>query len=476
MADNKETFITPSLYTERGGTGLKHSGRRIFEEDNPDFSGQNKYKKIKEMTDDDPVVGAILYAIINILKGVKIKVEPYSDLPRHRADAEFLETCLEDMQTPMKSTVAQALSFIPYGFAIQEVVLKKRNGRHPLKMFNSKFNDGRIGWAKFAPRAQHTIEEWDISPHDDVLGVWQNLYYNTRRNKKTGRVFIPASEFIHYKIDTYNDNPEGKSALRNCLRPHTFKRRVEEIEGIGLERDLAGLPFMRLPSRVMSENATPSEKLIYEEAKNIIENIRNDEQAGLILPGDTDRSGNNLYSFELLSTGGQKQFDTSEIINRYDQRITMSFLADFILLGSDKVGSLSLADSKTSIFGQTLGVMLDEVTDKMTEHAVPQLFALNGNVSGDLPRITHVDVETPDLKELGAYIRNLASSGASLFPDDDLQDTLMEAANLPTKVVSLGGPPEDTPPSPQAPTRAAEGEPPEAGESFDQPSADTSGE
>ena len=48
------------------------------------------------------------------------------------------------------------------------------------------------------------------------------------------------------------------------------------------------------------------------------------------------------YDLKLLSTGGRRQFDTNAIIARYDARIAMSCLADFILLGHDKVGTLAL--------------------------------------------------------------------------------------------------------------------------------------
>lgn len=36
--------------------------------------------------------------------------------------------------------------------------------------------------------------------------------------------------------------------MRNAYRSWYFKRRIQEVEGIGIERDLAGLPVMYAPA------------------------------------------------------------------------------------------------------------------------------------------------------------------------------------------------------------------------------------
>lgn len=56
--------------------------------------------------------------------------------------------------------------------------------------------------------------------------------------------------------------------------------------------------------------------------ETIVRNIRRDETEGVVLPAG--------YKLELLSSGGTRQFDTNAIVNRYDTRIAMTVLADFI--------------------------------------------------------------------------------------------------------------------------------------------------
>lgn len=53
-----------------------------------------------------------------------------------------------------------------------------------------------------------------------------------------------------FRTESVKDNPEGRSILRNAYRSWYFKRRIQEIEAIGIERDLAGLPVIHAPERL----------------------------------------------------------------------------------------------------------------------------------------------------------------------------------------------------------------------------------
>jgi hypothetical protein len=50
-----------------------------------------------------------------------------------------------------------------------------------------------------------------------------------------------------FRTKSRKGSPEGKSILRNAYRSWYFKRRIQEIEGIGIERDLAGFPTLTAP-------------------------------------------------------------------------------------------------------------------------------------------------------------------------------------------------------------------------------------
>jgi hypothetical protein len=243
-------------------------------------------------------------------------------------------------------------------------------------------------------------------------------------------ITIPSWKFVHFKTTGRRGSPEGRSVLRNAYRPWFFKKRLEEIEAVGIERDLAGLPVAEVPARLLSSAASANEQALLETIKKIVRSIKVDEQMGVVWPLEYDSDGNKMYELKLMASPGTRSINTGEVIQRYDVRIATCVLADFILLGHEKVGSFALNSSKTSLFATALGAWLDSIAETLNEQAVPRLFALNG-LAGELPRIVHGDIETPDLKELGEYITKIAGAGALTLPDDGLERYLRRAASLP---------------------------------------------
>jgi hypothetical protein len=226
-------------------------------------------------------------------------------------------------------------------------------------------------------------------------------------------------------------NPEGRSVLRNAYRPWYYKKNIESIEGIGIERDLAGLPVAWVPPELLDISASADDKAILAEIKKIVRNIRRDEQEGIVFPLAYDESGHKIYDMTLLSTGGRRQFDTDGIVQRYDSRMAMTVLADFILLGTKNVGSFALSSSKTELFAVALGAWLNSIADVFNRYAVPRLFELNPFTVEALPKIVPGDIEAIPLDELGTYIAALAGAGMPLFPNEELEKYLLRLANLP---------------------------------------------
>jgi len=164
-----------------------------------------------------------------------------------------------------------------------------------------------------------------------------------------------------------------------------------------------------------------------------VRNIRRDEQEGIVYPLAYDpETGNLAYDLKLLSTGGRRQFDTNQIITRYDQRIAMTVLADFILLGHDKVGTQALSVSKIQLFSDSISAWLDNVADTFNRHAIPRLMRLNGWPEDDSPRMEYTPPRNVDIGVIAEYVSKLAGVGA-IIPDESLGQHLLELAGLPTE-------------------------------------------
>lgn len=411
--------------SELGRTGLEEYSGHIYEEFLPQLQGIRGVRTYKEMASNDPVINSILFAIEMLIRQVDWKVEPAGTNKAEIEAADFLESCMNDMSMTWQDTISEILSMLTFGWSYHEVVYKRRLGYRDNPDEASNFNDGRLGWAKMPIRAQETLYEWRYDDNGRLLGMAQQPppYFKILN--------IPLKKSLLFRTKVRKGNPEGRSILRGAYRAWYFKKNIETIEGIGIERDLAGLPMAWVPPELLEPSASADQKAILNEIKNIVRNVRRDEQEGIVFPLVYDDDGNKLYEFSLLSAGGKRQFDTDKVIQRYDSRIAMTVLADFILLGHEKVGSFALSSDKTNLFGVALGAWLDSIAEVFNRNAVPILFKLNGLGTENLPKIIHGDIESVPLDELGNYIQKLANAGFPLFPNKELEDTLLRFANLP---------------------------------------------
>jgi hypothetical protein len=123
------------------------------------------------------------------------------------------------------------------------------------------------------------------------------------------------------------------------------------------------------------------------------------------------------------------------IITRYEQRIAMTVMADFLMLGHEKTGSYALSVNKTSLFQTALTTILQNICDIINTYAVPRLFKLNSfNGLTDYPKITHDEIEKANLDELGNFIQKVVGSGAVTVDGDvDLENYIRQAARFPKR-------------------------------------------
>lgn len=443
---SKPSTTTPDLGII-GSTGLKQYHGLIYEEYLTELQGTRWIQVIKEMA-NDPVLGAVLFAIEMLIRRVSFKVEPYTgegedspDAPTadpSQADqdkrvAEACESCLYDMETTWEDTLSDVLTMLPYGFSMQEQGYKVRRGETGDPTTQSKFNDGLVGWRKWVGLSQDTLFRWEFDDENTVVGFHQLA------PPKFIPEFIPLSKAMLFRTTAKKGNPEGASIFRAAYRPWYLAKNIENIEGVGIERDLAGLPIAEVPASYLSTTASSDDKAFVTLVKQIVTNIRRDEQEGIVWPQIYDDAGHPMFTLKLLNSGGARQFDTDKVIARHKQHMAMVVLADFVLLGHEKVGSFALATSKTNIFGNAISAWLDAICAEINEHGFPRLMKMNGWDTSRRPTLTHGDIQGADLAEVANYLLKLAQSGAVLFPNPDLTRHLLELADLPAPPVADEG-------------------------------------
>lgn len=410
---------TPT-FIEVGESGLNRWGQDVFEEFLPILRWPRAAKIYKEMASNDPVITAIMLASRQLIRKVSWRVKPASTKRVDKKAAQFLEECRNDMSSTWGEVIDEITSYFDYGWSYHELCYKKRMGSSNDPRKNSKYNDGMIGWRKIPGRSQESWSGWEFDEEDDgsVIGMYQDT-------KKVSKVFIPIEKALLFRSTTARGNPEGKSFLRGSYRPWYFKKHIEEIEGIGIERDLAGLPVLTAPANTdIWDDSNPEAVKTRRRAESLIKSVRRDKNEGILI--------NDGWKFELLASGSKRQFDTNQIINRYDQRIAITLLADIVMLGADKVGSFALAAVKKSLLAAALDAQVQSIVNVFNRYAIPRLFAMNPFVGlTALPELVASPVDCPDIKDLAEYINKLSGAGMPLFPNIDLENYLRSLANLP---------------------------------------------
>jgi len=417
------------VFEEIGSTGLRRFGGNIVEEYDRAFRSLNKRVALYKQMGDDAIVASVLQAIRMRLRRVGWHVEAGGESEGDKQAADFLQTCLDDMSQTWGDTIDQALDMLQFGFQVSETVYKRREG--PKEEAGSKYDDGRIGWRKWifiSPDSLASGDEWKFDENGGIQGVNQ---YDMYRQPTVGKVFIPIDKAILFRTTAQRNNPEGRSLLRAMYGPYFLKRGLEDIEAISAERLGTGFPVLYAGSDVGKGTGANSD---LETLKNIVRNVRTDEQMGLFLPwakmGAGAEPGKGIL-FELVSPPGRGGVDFNQVITRHSQHLAMTGLAQFIHLGMAQVGARSLGESSQDFFTLAIEAWADGLADTINRYGVDRLMKLN-NFPGLTanPMLVHDSVSGNNLPEIAAYINQL-SQARLITPSLELEQYLREAANLP---------------------------------------------
>jgi len=145
---------------------------------------------------------------------------------------DFAYTTLEDLDGGIKTWLRSALTRVPfYGWGWWEVLPGKRKaGWSPPgdDDWESEYDDGLIGYRRFAFRRYSSFYDWDISETNG------RLYGMRQFDLPNKMVTIPIERSMHLKVGD-SDNPEGLAALEAIWRLERLKYGLEVVQGIGFE-------------------------------------------------------------------------------------------------------------------------------------------------------------------------------------------------------------------------------------------------
>ncbi len=402
--------------TETVGTpGVAIYGGYVEEREKSKDLGSHdaRYRTYSDILANTSIVAAGTRYFLNLVAKAEWSFTP-SENDSDGRFAELAESMLtDDPGTPWHRIVRRAAMYRFYGFSIQEWTARRRD-------------DGLLTFADVAPRAQFTIERWDVEETGGVQGVLQ-------RSPQTQReIYLPREKLLYMVDDTLNDSPEGLGLFRHLVAPAKRLERYEQLEGFGFETDLRGIPIGRAPFGALADlvqrGEISNEQRVRIEAplRKFIKSHIKDPRLGLLLDSVTYEtsdeaarpSGTQQWDVELLTGSATSFSQNAAAIERLNRELARILGVEQLLLGSDSAGSFALSRDKTNAFFLLVDGALTEIREAVESDLLTTLWRLNGWPVEMMPEIRTEAVRFTDVEQIGATLRDMATAGAMLDPDD----------------------------------------------------------
>ncbi len=416
MVDTKKSsnpLDTPESFTlsEIGYSGQKLIQGLSVQETKRELNFPHNVQTFKEMSYHPSINAALSMYNTMVAKANYRFVEPENATAKEKKQTEFVREVFNDMDRPLSDVIQDIMSMNTFGFSVIEKVYKKRKGN------NSQYPDGRIGIKKLGLRNQESIDKFVFDDTgNDIIGVKQDISkiedpFSRFVNRAKTDVVLPRSKVMLFTTGRATDNPYGVSPLRDVYLPWKYLTSIEELEAAGVAKDLQGLPVLYVPAQYMSPDASTEQKALYEQFKNIVRNLQNNSQSGVVLPSAVDpETRQPLFKLELLSTqGGKKNYDTDKVKEYYRAMIFIGMNADILLMGNTQTGSFALGSIKTSMTGAYVEGMLKKIVQVFNDDLIRQLYELNG---WDVSRRARMDYEGFSEIDLEAFSKAVQRMGA----------------------------------------------------------------
>jgi len=396
-------------------------------ETNAKVQGTARWKTFSDHLVNVDVVAASVRYYLNLGQSAKWTLEAADETPAAVETAEFVDDVLRDMRTPWAQVVRRGLMYRYWGFGIQEWTAKKRD-------------DGKIGLLDVEARPAHTIERWDTDDSGHVVGVVQLMPATQKL------AYLPRTKIAYVVDDSLSDSPEGLGIARQLTETATRLQRYQQLETVGFETDLQGVPKARAPYGVLDEmkrikKITEAERVaILQPLTDFVTQHIRSVETGVMLDSATYRdqgetkapSGVPLWDVELLTGSGSMSLQAiAAAVERLQREIARLFGTEGILLGGANVGSLALARDKSHQLAVVIDSALTELAQAYQTDLVETICTLNGIARDLWPTLTPEEMQFRDVEQLTAALGDLATAGAPLGPDDPAINVVRSLMGLP---------------------------------------------
>ena len=410
------------------------NGWIVSEERNPRLTGIERYRTGSEMLVNSSIVAASVKLYLDLISQAKWTFEGTDEAVGRAEMALF-----DDPMTPWHRIVRRAAFYLYWGFSIQEWTMTRRD-------------DGVLTFKDVAPRAQRTIERWNLEGMgSDGREVGGKVLGVVQRDPNTYReAYLPRQKLLYLVDDSMDDSPEGLGLWRLLIERYQTLVEYERLEWSNFEDVALGtligmMPFSELERLVADPNhwLTPEGRRAIEaplqqfladkvagKGKRTAISVDSAVYQGLTV--ERENRPSSLRQWEVsrvpTETGGLTPIHHS--INRKNMELARVAGTEGLLLGASGEGSRALSEDKT----HTLMLRVDganrEIAEGVKNDLLVPIWTVNGWPVDSLPEVKVEAVRFRDVEKLANTLSKLAQAGAVLDPDDPAIDDIRELAGL----------------------------------------------
>lgn len=416
--------------TERPTETLGHTGTVVYggypdtPESHADLQGSRRYKTFANALANVSIMGAGVRFFLNLVTKPSWKYEPANETPEAKRLAELSEEILGDMVTSWSRVIRKAAMYRFYGFSVSEWTAKRRA-------------DGVLGYLDVESRPQRTIERWDVDEHGRIMAMWQRV------SVVHHEIFLPRQKLLYLLDDSLSDSPEGLGIFRHTANAAKNLMRYEQLEGVGFETDLRGIPIGRAPYALLQQLVKDGH-LSEADAKKYTDPIESfikkhivDPTLGLTLDSATYQAQDDAarpsnvpqFSVELLKGDSRSFADVAKAIERLERQIARGLGVENLLL-PDNTGSQALSQDKSFNFALTVDSSLREMREQVGHDLLRPLFRLNGWPVELVPTVKTDAIQFRDVTDVTQALVDLARAGAPLDPMDPAIEEVRDLLGL----------------------------------------------
>lgn len=408
--------------------GALHTSGKLLNRDYNDSinTRDKKYQTYGKIIDNVPIVSAGVTATLDLVSSANWVFTP-SEADVDRKYVKLAEQIFyKNLDNSFKNIVKRAAMYKFYGFFVGEIVTKTdKKGNVLLKNIS------------FIP--QSTVSGWHFLDNSGEVGGLHQQVPNLAHE-----IYIERKKLWYIVDQSLHNTPEGTGLLKLIVEPALKLKDFEDLQYIGFNNDLNGVPYFKAPLEEMrkyaQQNGLDPEVFVKERLQAVMEyaikhpkcessSYIDDSAVYTSLDESGKPSNVPMWDLKILQSNATSFTEIRMAMESLKYDIARSLNVEQFLLG-ENTGSFALSSDKSQLFFMLVDTIVDEIKNTMERDVFKLLWSLN-NLPEEMYPVIKIDtIKFRDPESRARVMGSLAAAGVRPDPYSKAVSEIFESAGL----------------------------------------------